>query len=215
MWFEHAERALVRTNNKHSFDATVTAYANSWQDGMMLLSMVGAATAVDAIRANVSMGKPLTLLTRRAANAPRVYTKYGFSFQTEWDETSLSTKDQKFKLFKQRLATVSQDHYILANRLLFEPNVNGEYVYAWGEIETPKEQVIGAMLRRVTPLAVFPAFYSYLVERASEKHQEKIWRLSSLGGAQVWQIKLGAHWEGWLSEGLKSGAIKMPEDTYV
>lgn len=216
MWFDHAERGKIRTNGKHAFEATVTAYTDSWKDGMMLLSFVGPATSVDAIRANVSMGKPLNLQTPRPKDAPRmINTKYGYSYQTEWDEHSLTTKDQRYTLFKQRLFNVAQDHYILVNRVLFEPNVNGEFVYAWGEIETPREEVIGAMLRRVTPLAVFPAFYGYLVQRATEdvqSYHHKVSRLSPLGGTQTWQIKLGTHWEQWLSEGLQSGAIRMPAD---
>jgi hypothetical protein len=209
MWFEHAERGWVRTTGKHSFDALLTAYADSWNDGLLLLSMVGAATSVDAIRANASMGRALSMLT------PNPKWKQVWN-EPQWDERMLSTKDQKFKLFKQRLSTISQDHYILVNRKLFEPNINAEWVYAWGELETPREEVIGAMLRRVTPLAIFPTFYGYLIERATEaKHSHNISHISSDDGTQVWGIKMGDHWEKYLSEGLKSGVITMPEDAHV
>lgn len=200
MELQHGDHGVLQTNTKHQFGAQVTAIAIGGGN-LLLASLVGPGTSVDAIRASCSMGKPLTYYSPDALK-----TRYDRNAQKQTDQ--VSTKDQRYKLFKSYLANIRQSHYILVSQQILQPNIDDGYVYTIGSASAPKHEIVGAALRACLSVAIFPAWYKWLVSynETGSNYQERAYRITS-AGCSAYYVPLGDHWEKAISHGLKTGAL--------
>jgi hypothetical protein len=197
-WIRHQQCGVVRTEGKNEWRTDVSAYAVAGGD-LLGLSLFGSSTTLDAIRANVSMGKSLMFYPHGDR------TGYG-----QW----FKTKENKYQLFKTRLPFLQKDHYVLLNKCLLEPPLEGEEVFVlghWGETEL---QIIGRGLRQHLTIAVLPAWVEWLYQRNQQLALGKITGVSG-SGFRIYRIPLLAcKWADLIREGLQTGALQFTEATH-
>jgi hypothetical protein len=195
MNLDHQWIGQVYTTGKHRVGADVTALSrDTYTNTLILLSIVGASTVVDAIRANVSMGRNLDFKERIT---PTMLSYSGIS---------LKTKDQKYRVVKSRLSTVGLDHYIILNERLVEPKNATDWT------ATFVGEDVGADIHRrlsdTLELPVLPSWGDYLF---SEGINRKLIRQVWTKGARLVVIQLKDDWNSIISNGLKEGYITWEE----
>lgn len=193
-WIEHSMCGNIQTTStKNRWSADITAFAVAGGD-LMAVSMVGAATALDAIRANATMGKPLTIVLKGSINGASQYPA--------------ATKDNRFALFKTRLPLIRRDHYILLNRLLLEPQLDEDQVYVMGHHGERECDIVGRGLRQYVPVAVLPQWYDWLY-RENQKlgAMARVRQLSGIG-FRIYAIPLKhCNWAELVKMGLQTNAL--------
>jgi len=194
-WIQHTLSGTLRTNaQKNQWSADLTAYALNGGD-LMAASMVGSGTELDGIRGNVTMGKALTIILKGSHDGASQY--------------SVSTKDNRYTLFKTRLHRIRKDHYILLNNLLTQPQLDEETVYVMGHFGERESDMIGRGLRQYVPVAVLPGWYAWLVEE-NKKLTSYLARIRQLTGQgfRIYSIPLKAcNWAELVKMGLETQAI--------
>ena len=195
MYIDHDLRGTVQLHHeKGRFEALVTAYAmNLSLSKIVALSIVGAGTALDAIRSAVSLGKLLTFKPKGVAESINIMGD---------DEVS-------YRLFKLRLEQQRRDHYLIVHpHALTEVTEGTQYVFA--PLNESPEQALGKALRRICSIPILEHWYPYLYanEMGLEKYRRRAERLTPEAGFHLWSIKVeDDYWQSVISLGLEKGKI--------
>ena len=193
VFIEHADCGYVRTEGGNVFTAECTAYAK-WGD-LLGLSIVGTATALDAIRANVSIGRPLALVR----NSQSFYDR----------DITLSADRGGYHTFKTSLPEIRQHHLVIINNKVTTPALDEYYYYMLAKKGERPSDILGRCLRQHLPIAVLPSWTPYLYEQASEHKRVRRLDESNVSGFMVLIVdKEPKFWQETISKGLQSKRIQ-------
>jgi hypothetical protein len=181
-------------HEKGRFEALVTAYARNDMGRIVALSIVGAGTALDAIRSSVSLGKLLNFKPK-GVGEPMLL---------------MPDEDASYRLFKTRLEQQRRDHYFIVHpHALSELSEGTQYVFA--PISESPEQALGKALRRICSIPILEHWYPYLYahQMGLERYRRRAERLTPDGGLHLWAIKIeDSYWQSVISLGLEQGEIR-------
>lgn len=194
--------SYISTTGEHKWQADITACAFD-KGTLIAVSMVGASTSVDAIRANASMGKLLAIYQ----------PKEGFR---DYDVSYISTKDNKYLVYRSRLANIRKSHYILLNPKLFEGSIDEPYIWRMSSMGLSKVDSVGHHLREILPVAIFPDWYHWLMTR-NEQEAIPAQPYAVKGfGFNIWCIPLkDDQWQEIITEGVQGGDLKFPQEVQL
>lgn len=199
-FIEHQfDRSYITTTGEHKWQADITACAYD-KGNLVAVSMVGSTTTVDAIRANASMGKMLAIYRPHPDRLADYEVKYVY------------TKDNKFIVYRSRLANLRKTHYILLNTKLFEGSIDEPYIWRMSAMGLSKVDSVGRHLREVMPVAIFPDWYRWLIWRnEKEEYAAQPYKVDGFG-FNIWGIPLKEdHWQGLITEGVHICELKFPQ----
>jgi len=157
------------------------------------LGIAGPATSVEAVWARLAQGKEA-----------RIVPDTGPSIVLQPPEPGLFTR------FQRKIDGLGIDHLLLVHKSITEPE--------YSELTTTfmffvdKEQataILGNHISRLVKVAVFPAWFSYLVQQG--RQEQLVRRCTCYGGVQVWAITLDVDaWTRVIQTGLASSSIALP-----
>ncbi len=157
------------------------------------LDIAGPATSVEAVWAKLAQGKEA-----------RIVPDTGSSIVLQPPEPGL------FARFQRRIDGLGIDHLLLVHKAITEP-VYSELTttYMFFADKDQATAILGDHISKLVKVAVFPAWYSYLVQQGRLEHLMQ--RCVCYGGAQVWAVTLNAeHWSRVIQDGLASGTLVLP-----
>ncbi len=203
----------ISTQGQNKWIAPTTAFAYH-NHCLLLVSYVSSPTIVDAIRANFSLGKEITLSYRKFVKAGT----YGTSPKVDrWEMLThnVITKGQKFTAYRQRFDDLYQDHFILVNNVLTAPMVDGEYAYAIGSHDEHPATVIGRTMRESLTIPILPTWYDWIYEqvRVETDYRYKIEKLDCSKGVHLYAIPpRDEFWAKCIKKALAEGILKFTGD---
>lgn len=206
------EPATVKVSSlKSKWEALATAYAYH-NETLLALSMVGAGTALDAIRANIVMGRGLAIhvkLPKPRYVCPTHFVSSGY-YETH-QTVALSTDGQRYALYKTRLLG-RDDHYLLINRRVIEPRHDDDPIYIICPLDEPDAQSIGRGLAQALNIPVLPEWYEYLahVNASASTYDERTINRVPGAGFNILSIKRAASWQQVISDALSKDLLAFP-----
>jgi hypothetical protein len=154
------------------------------------LDIAGPATSVEAAWARLVQGKELTIVPDQA---PAIYLQ--------------PPKAGTLKRYQRRFPELAIDQLVLVHTDAVEVPDEGLTF----QIETSPEQAtasLGAHVRALVKVAVFPAWHDYLMERGQA--ERLIYPCTSFGGVTVSAIRLDAdRWTSLIARGLEKKEIAL------
>jgi len=157
------------------------------------LDIAGPSTSVEAVWARLAQGKEA-----------RIVPATGPSIVLQPPEPGLFTR------FQRKIEGLSLDHLLLVHKAITEPvysELTTTYLFF-----TDKDQataVLGEHISRLVKVAVFAAWYPYLVQQG--RQAQLVARCMCHGGAVVHSLLLDADaWTRIIQEGLASEVIVLP-----
>lgn len=212
-YIDHTFLGIASTpSEKNRFTARLTAYAQYDQSLLLALSVVGAGTSLDAIRANIVMGRGVVL----EIDLPEpVERRYGTGWSTLVTKESttrqkLDTAGQRYVLYKNRLHE-RQDHYLIINRRVFEPRHDDDAHFFYAQANEPMSAFIVRALHRTLDVAVMPHWGEYLAQKNTNAGYTNAIALATGKGFPIYRIPVSDYWRKTISQGLKDGLIRFEE----
>jgi len=205
------EPATVKVSSlKSRWEAMATAYAYH-NETLLALSMVGPGTALDAIRANIVMGRRLAIHIKLAEPRHVRTSHFTTGYYETHDAIGLDTAGQRYALYKTRLLG-RDDHYLLINRRVIEPRHDDDPIYIICPLKEPEAQSIGRGLEQALNIPVLPEWYEYLahVNASATTYAERTITRVPGEGFNILSIKRAGSWQQVISDGLSKGLLAFP-----
>ena len=166
-------------------------------DGQQLiyLDLAGPATSVEAVWAKLAQGKECYIIPP----------------ERDAQKIVLRSEEGKLKRFERKVEGIGIYHLLLVHRDIFEPQYE-ELSTTYLFLTSDKDQTtakLGSHIQELVDIAVFPAWYPYLVQQGRVEHL--ITPLNCYGGVQLWKINLSkSEWERLICRGLSHSSISLP-----
>lgn len=189
----HSDCGTVTTLGENSFSAFCSAYGMMY-DKLMVLSIAGSSTSVDAIRATVSLQKPI----RHNVSNYESYTH--------------STKGERYLAYRSALPTFNGSNLILVNTRFTDPTIDPDYAYGLGITQHGSAtNIVRDILRKHIPIAILPEWVEALLKQFNYRSKPfenlNIKYLQGRGVVGVQIPKSIDLWEELITTCLKEGKI--------
>ena len=157
------------------------------------LDIAGPATSVEAVWSRLAQGKEA-----------RIVPDKGASIVLQPPESGLYTRYQR------KLEGLAIDHLLLVHKAITEPvyaELSTTYLLFTGKDQATA--MLGEHVARLVKVAVFPAWFAYLVQRG--RQERLVQRCTCYGGVDMHSITLDIDaWTRIIQAGLASGSICLP-----
>ena len=189
----HSDCGTVTTLGENSFSAFCSAYGLMYNT-LMVLSVAGSSTSVDAIRATVSLQKPL----KHNVSSYETYTH--------------STKGERYLAYRSALPTFNGSNLILVNTRFTDPTIDPDYAYGLGITKNGNAiEIVRDVLQKHIPIAILPHWVEPLLAQFNYRSAPfKDLHIKYLNGRGVVGVQIPKSidlWEELITTCLKSGKI--------
>ncbi|MBI5930348.1 MAG: hypothetical protein HY862_13645 [Chloroflexi bacterium] len=165
-------------------------------DGQQLvyLDVAGPATSVEAVWAKLAQAKECYLLPPDHA-APKI---------------TLRTAEGLLKRIQRKIEGIGIHHLLLLHQDLLTPTyAELSTTYLFLADKTQATAKLGSHIQQLVDIAVFPAWYAYLVQQG--RLEGLIAPLTSYGGVNLWKLSLDKTcWQRLICRGVSQRSLTLP-----
>ena len=161
---------------------------------LVYLDLAGPATSVEAVWAKLAQSKEC----------------YVISPERDAEKITLRSEEGKLKRLQRKVEGIGIYHLLLVHRDILEPQyaeLTTTYLFLTDKDKASAK--LGAHVQALVDIAVFPAWYAYLVQQG--RVERLITPLTCYGGVSLYRLDLNkSAWERLICRGLSQGSIRLP-----